>query len=116
MARNLTAAESDVQFKAVWDAALRQFYETTHRKLDDAYLPRPISMESLKAEIDKQQQGFSAFRLKRKDVFESLTYALKPVELLGNLAAGAASNVSEMNRGQVHWRLLRLRFFCVARD
>lgn len=70
---------------------MTRYYEVAGKKLDDGSIPKPTSADNLLAEIDRQQSKFTDFREKRHTLFTVLGGALKPVELVGNLAAGGAS-------------------------
>jgi fungal STAND N-terminal Goodbye domain len=91
---DVSTSKPDPQLQEIWEQVLRHFHATTERRLDDQSMPKPDTILSLQKEIDKQQQEFSKYREKKKRLFELMSMALKPVELLGNLAAGATSLVS----------------------
>lgn len=52
---------------------------------------RASSVDDLTREVDAQNQKFSEFREKRHIIFESLSIAMKPIEMVSNLAPGGAS-------------------------
>jgi fungal STAND N-terminal Goodbye domain len=79
------------QIPAIYGTAIRRFEEITGKKLDDPDLLRIATVDGLMKEVDKRNDKFSKFRDKRHTFFNVLEGAMKPIELVGNLAAGAAS-------------------------
>ncbi|KAI9675313.1 MAG: hypothetical protein M1817_001216 [Caeruleum heppii] len=78
------------QFSSLWSSVKVRYKDTTGEDLDDASFPHPTSLEDLRDSVDAQNQGFSRFREKRGAVFRVLDAACKPIELVGNMAGGAA--------------------------
>ncbi|KAI9045141.1 uncharacterized protein KD926_009555 [Aspergillus affinis] len=83
--------EKDTQFQAIWDQAKERYRALTEIDLDDPSAPHPVSTAALVTMLDTQNHEFKHFREKRSLVFDSLSSACKPIELVGNLAAGTAS-------------------------
>ncbi|KAI9763739.1 MAG: hypothetical protein M1840_009136 [Geoglossum simile] len=79
------------QIPNIYKTAIRRFEEVTGKKLDDPDLLKIATVDDLKKEVDKRNDKFSKFRDKRHAFFNVLDIAMKPIELVGNLAAGAAS-------------------------
>lgn len=92
-AKTMSTEESEAQFAGIWDEALKQYAQVTNKRLEDANMPKPTSAANLLQEIESQQAKFSDFRGKRHMLFTVLGGAMKPIELVGNLAAGGASMV-----------------------
>jgi hypothetical protein len=98
--------QPEAQFQTIWTAALSQFSASTKKNLDDSYMLQYVDIKSLEREVDRQQCGFSAYRSKRERLFGLMAMALKPVELLGDIAAGGASLVSTSavrHRSKLSW-------------
>lgn len=83
-------SESD-QVALIWSAAVDRYEQITNRKLDDPALERLSTVEELLSVIDSENKQFSDFREKRRGIFTALEYALRPIELVGGIAAGATS-------------------------
>lgn len=83
-------SESD-QVALIWSAAIDRYEQITNRKLDDPALERLSTVEGLLSVIDSENKQFSDFREKRRGIFTALEYALRPIELVGGIAAGATS-------------------------
>lgn len=83
-------SESD-QVALIWSAAVDRYEQITNRKLDDPALERLSTVEGLLSVIDSENKQFSDFREKRRGIFTALEYALRPIELVGGIAAGATS-------------------------
>ena len=91
MAANLSQEQSEAQWASIWDSALKEYAKVVGKSLDSTDMPKPSSAEDLLTEIDRQHTKLFDFREKRHILFTVLGGALKPVELVGNLASGAAS-------------------------
>jgi hypothetical protein len=81
------------QIPDIYKAAIIRYEEVTKKKLDDPSIARLTTVDELTKAIDAKNQDFSAYRQKRHGVFRALSLAMRPVELIGDLAAGGASNV-----------------------
>jgi hypothetical protein len=79
------------QVPAIYKEAIRRYEELTKKNLDDPALLKMTSVDDLMKEVDQQNNKFSGFRETRHLFFDALEGAMKPIELVGNLAAGAAS-------------------------
>ncbi|KAI9750761.1 MAG: 4-aminobutyrate transaminase [Chaenotheca gracillima] len=79
------------QFSAIWTKAKLQYTEITGKEMDDPGFPHPSSTQELLSALDHQNKDFAHFRKKRAIVFNILEMTCKPIELVGNLAAGGAS-------------------------
>ena len=62
-------------------------------RLDNVNNPPPNTAEALLHDIDGDLTSFSEFRGKRRSLFNVLGGALKPIELISNVAAGGSSTV-----------------------
>lgn len=87
----------DTQFASIWQGALDQYAETNGRRLDAVDVAKLHTVQDLKTEIDTRHKQFSQFRSSRRMLFETLSMALKPIEFISNMAAGAASQVRTLN-------------------
>jgi hypothetical protein len=82
------------QFETLWNAAVREFCETTGKNLvTDSSIPKPKTVEELVQTVAEQHGKFSAYTERRAKIREVLMQSLAPVKALGNLAAGGASVV-----------------------
>jgi hypothetical protein len=79
------------QIPHIYAQAIASYKEITKNDLDVAILSRLRNVDDLTREVDARNQRFSEFREKRHIIFESLSIAMKPIELVGNLAAGSGS-------------------------
>ena len=87
--------EQERQFAALWEDAVQIFYKTADKHLlRENSLPDPLTVEDLIAQIDKEQQSFTAYREHKRRLYDTLGTVLGPVSLLGKIAAGTASIVS----------------------
>lgn len=59
--------------------------------MNDPAFPHPSSIRDLETSLEAQNNKFADFRKKRGVVFDTLNGACKPIELLGNIAAGGAA-------------------------
>ena len=85
------ASNHSEQVSLIWANTLARYKEVTGKKLDDPVLLGISSTNSLFKAIDSENEAFSSFRESKRGLFEVLGYALRPIELFGNLAAGGAS-------------------------
>jgi hypothetical protein len=82
------------QFETLWNAAVREFCETTGKNLvTDSSIPKPKTVEELVQTVAEQHGKFSAYTERGAKIREVLMLSLAPVKALGNLAAGGASVV-----------------------
>ena len=79
------------QFLAIWLRAKKRYAEVTGDDMDDPAFPHPSSIHDLEASLDTQNNNFADFRKKRGMIFDSLNGICKPIQLLGNIAAGGAA-------------------------
>ncbi|PHH90061.1 hypothetical protein CDD83_4633 [Cordyceps sp. RAO-2017] len=80
------------QFAQVVADAARLYKDKAGESLDDFSTPAIKSVEDLERQLSLQNDEFSAFRAKRQAVFDALNTTLKPVELVGEIVAGAAAS------------------------
>jgi hypothetical protein len=73
----------------LWQEARKRYADISGKDLKD--LPMPKTTEDLLSNVEKQNQDYKHFREKSGTLFTVLSAAVKPIELVGNLAAGAAS-------------------------
>jgi hypothetical protein len=86
--------ELEAQFRALWQDALDQYATTSGKHLDEAGIPKLDTVQSLLAQIDARHQQFSEFRKSRQKLFQALDMALKPIQLISNMAVGVTNQVS----------------------
>jgi hypothetical protein len=79
------------QTTLIWKQAIKRYEEITKKQLDNTALKNLKTVDDLLQQIDSENQSFSDFRRKRHDIFRAMTFALRPIELVGDLAAGGAS-------------------------
>ncbi|GFG13412.1 hypothetical protein IFM61392_07918 [Aspergillus lentulus] len=79
------------QFPAIYEKAIQKYREITAETLEVDFLCKIRNVEDLMKEIDERNRAFREFREKRGVMFDVLESAMIPVQLFGNLAAGAAS-------------------------
>ena len=82
---------NDKQFTVMWNEAVSEFRKETGVDLTSANVPKPKNIDDLIHSVVAQHAKFSSFNEDRARLRQVLKYALAPVELLGNLAAGSAS-------------------------
>jgi hypothetical protein len=85
--------ENASQFAKIWATAKGQYKATTGEDLDDPSFPHPTSTDDLLDSLGRQNDEFKHFREKKAILYTVLNDACKPIELVGNLAAGGASMV-----------------------
>ena len=81
----------DAQFAAVVAEAAKRYRKASGQSVEDFMTPPMRSLDDLKAQLDQQNEGFTTFRAKRDNIFSTLSAMLKPVEIVGDVIAGAAS-------------------------
>jgi fungal STAND N-terminal Goodbye domain len=84
-------ASSANQIPFIYAQAIASYQEITKNELDVTILSRLRNVDDLTREVDARNQKFGEFREKRHIIFESLSMAMKPIEMVGNLAAGSAA-------------------------
>lgn len=82
-------AQSDME--EMWREASKRYAKKSGKRLED--LPKPRSTDELMQQVEHQNNKYEDFRANKGTLFKILAAAMKPVELVGNLAAGAASAV-----------------------
>jgi hypothetical protein len=81
----------DSQFAVIWQEALDNYEATTKKNLRDPNLPKVTSVDELITTLDNHAKDFKSYRQKNQTFFQVFATTLRPVELLGDLAAGGAS-------------------------
>jgi hypothetical protein len=84
-------ASTNSQIPAIYAAAIIRYREITNKDLNAAFFSRLATVEDLMSEVDARNNSFSEFRKERSAIFNSLQIAMKPIELIGNVASGGAS-------------------------
>lgn len=82
-------APSDME--SMWLEASKRYAKKSGTRLED--IPKPRTTQDLTNQVERQNKQYEGFRDKSDVLFEVLAAAMKPIELVGNLAAGAASAV-----------------------
>jgi hypothetical protein len=77
------------QFAAIWKHAVENYEGSTKKKLTS--IPKVSSVDELVKSLDDNAKDFKTYREKNHAFFHVFSGALRPVELLGDLAAGGAS-------------------------
>lgn len=75
----------------MWREASKRYAEKSGKRLED--LPKPRSTDELMQQVEQENNRYEDFRANKGMLFKVLAAAMKPVELVGNLASGAASAV-----------------------
>lgn len=73
----------------MYAAAAKRYFDLTGKKIDS--LDRFDTADELISAVNDQNTQFKHFREKGGTVTKALSLAVKPIELVGNMAAGAAS-------------------------
>jgi hypothetical protein len=90
---NMASLAEHQQFANLWNRAVQEYLDITGNDLKDHSIPKPESVEELTKSVTEQHAEFSAFRQRGAEFRKCLAYALSPIKVLGNLAAGGASTV-----------------------
>lgn len=88
-----SAAAMDAQFVAVIADAAKMYSESSGQSVGDFMKPPMRNLNDLKKQIDRQNEGFTAFRAKREGLFSALSAMLAPIETVGEIVVGPASEV-----------------------
>lgn len=81
------------QFAAILADAQKQYADSTGLDLKDYMNPPMRSTEDLLNVINRQNEQFQAFREKRQTLFQVLSAACKPLEVVGEALSGAAEDI-----------------------
>ncbi|OLN91695.1 Vegetative incompatibility protein HET-E-1-like protein 17 [Colletotrichum chlorophyti] len=81
------------QFAAILADAQRQYANSSGLDLKDYLNPPMRSTEDLLNAVNRQNEQFQAFRERRQTLFQALSAACKPLEVVGEALAGAAEDV-----------------------
>ena len=79
------------QFKAIWARALADYEDITGKKLDEPHVAKSGNVSQLIQSLDSEDKNFQKYRQTNHVFFNVLSEALKPIELVSNLAAGGTS-------------------------
>ncbi|KAK5993054.1 hypothetical protein PT974_06482 [Cladobotryum mycophilum] len=87
-----TSAAMDPQFAAIVADAAKQYADSSSKasKLDDFLTPPMKSVNDLIQQLSLQNDNFVQFRAKRQNIFDAIATALGPVEVIGEIVAGAS--------------------------
>ncbi|PYH84561.1 tetratricopeptide repeat domain protein [Aspergillus uvarum CBS 121591] len=85
-----TQTMATAQIPQLWATALARYEKITHRPLDIHAWRDVTTVDGLWGAIETENQAFQDFRLKRAGLCTALSQALRPIELVGDLAATAA--------------------------
>ncbi|OAA73808.1 NACHT and TPR domain protein [Cordyceps fumosorosea ARSEF 2679] len=81
----------DTRFAAIASEAARRYSESSSKiQLDNFISPKITTVDQLIKQVELQNAQFAAFRAKRHAVFGAMAAAMKPVEVIGEIAAGIA--------------------------
>ena len=84
---------AEAEFQAVLEDAAKLYKETSGQTIDEFMNPPMRGIDDLKHHLDAHNDRFSSFRAKRDSLFGALSAMLKPVETLGEVVSGPASEV-----------------------
>ncbi|KAL4952200.1 NACHT and TPR domain protein [Aspergillus filifer] len=79
------------QIPAIYARAIEKYQQITDQSLDVEFLKKLQDVEDLTNEIDARNKSFAEFRQKRSYIFDAMKTVLIPVQLFGDLTAGAAA-------------------------
>ncbi|RAH68312.1 NACHT and TPR domain protein [Aspergillus aculeatinus CBS 121060] len=78
------------QIPQLWATALARYEKITHSPLDPHAWRDLTTVDGLWGAIEAENQSFQEFRRQRAGLCAALSQALRPIELVGDLAASAA--------------------------
>ena len=81
----------EAQFAAIVADAAKQYADSSGNSLDSFDKPQMKTVDDLMNQINTHNEQFDHFRAKRHNVFKAMGIALKPVELIGEMASGPAA-------------------------
>lgn len=82
------------QFTQILDDASKLYSDSSKKEDLANFLNPPIkSIKELINQIETQNEKFSSFRKKRQSLFSALAATLGPVEVVGEIVAGGASDM-----------------------
>lgn len=89
------AAPIEARFAAVLEDAAQRFSEASSsaESLDDFTNPPMKTVADLQRILDRQNDRFANFRAKRQNIFHAVDATLAPIQVIGEMVAGAASEV-----------------------
>ncbi|KYK62083.1 NACHT and TPR domain protein [Drechmeria coniospora] len=87
------------QFGAIVADAAKAYRVKSGNKMKDFLSPPMRSIDDLKRELRVQNDHFSAFRARRRALFDTLGAAFAPVEVAGDVLVGVASAVFAPTQG-----------------
>ncbi|KJZ73399.1 hypothetical protein HIM_07193 [Hirsutella minnesotensis 3608] len=92
VASTLGPPDIERRFAEIVAEAAKIYRDKSTDALDKFMTPPMKTIDDLREQLSLQNDGFSAFRAKRQAVFDVVSAALRPVQLVGDIAAGAASS------------------------
>lgn len=81
------------QVASLWSEAIKQYETITKKKLEDPALQRLTTVNALLETVELENNNFSEFRDKGQRIRNVVKYAMTPIELVGNVASGGATEV-----------------------
>ncbi|KAM6536314.1 hypothetical protein FALCPG4_002323 [Fusarium falciforme] len=82
------------QFTQILDDASKLYSDSSKKEDLANFLNPPIkSIKELISQVETQNEKFSSFRKKRQSLFSALSATLSPVEVVGEIVAGGASDM-----------------------
>ncbi|KAI5460361.1 hypothetical protein BGZ63DRAFT_246396 [Mariannaea sp. PMI_226] len=101
MGENIIKSPSSLQaqFSAIVDEASKRFSESSSERLEDYLNPPVKSVSELENQLDLHNAKFAQFRDKRRKIFDVLAAALDPIEVIGEIVSGAASDMFKPAEG-----------------
>lgn len=79
------------QFQAVLSEAAKIYKKSSGKNINDFMTPPMTSVNDLMQQVDGHNDSFSTFRSKRAGLFNVLSAMLEPLEIIGGIVSGAAS-------------------------
>ena len=85
--------DAERRFAGILAESAKLYKDKSGETLADFMSTQLRSVDQLKQELARQNNDFDVFRAKRQKIFDAVGAALKPVELIGEIASSAASEV-----------------------
>ncbi|KFA45741.1 hypothetical protein S40293_09455 [Stachybotrys chartarum IBT 40293] len=87
------AMAAEARFAAILADAGRVFRDSSGDNLDYFMNPTITSLDDLKTQLDIENWRFSDYRNRHRKIIDAVAAVVQPVELMGDIVAGAASEV-----------------------
>ena len=92
-------SQAQIEFGEILQAAAKKYADGSGNSIMEYMNPPMKTVEELVGQIQRQNDRFSSFRARKNKIFGALHAALKPVELVGEVASGAAAEAFPATQG-----------------